>query len=133
MDKPTRIGHNMVYMEIIGTIAQVVVALGILNVWILRYNQSTGYRGGDAKNMREEFAAYGLPFWFMCVIGALKITFAVMLLAGIWFEPLVLPAAVGMAVLMAGAVSMHIKVKDPPKKAIPAATMLVLSILAAAL
>ena len=118
-------------MDIIGTIAQVIVALGILNVWILRYNKSTGYRGGDAKNMREEFAAYGLPFWFMCLIGVMKIAFALMLIVGIWYEPLTLPAAVGMAVLMAGAVSMHLKVKDPPKKALPALTVLALSILAA--
>lgn len=120
-------------MEIIGAIAQVIVALGILNVWILRYNKSTGYRGGDAQNMREEFEAYGLPFWFMCVIGTFKITFALMLLAGIWYESVVLPVAIGMAVLMAGAVSMHIKVKDPPKKALPASTVLLLSIIAAAL
>lgn len=120
-------------MEVIGTISQVVVALGILNVWIIRYDKTTGYRGGDAKNMREEFAAYGLPFWFMCVIGFFKISFALMLIAGIWYEPLVLPAATGMAVLMAGAVSMHIKVKDPPKKAMPATAVFILSILAALL
>ena len=23
----------------------------------------------DAANLREEFAAYGLPFWFMCISG----------------------------------------------------------------
>lgn len=133
LDKSPRTGHNIITMEVIGTIAQVIVALGILNVWILRYNKATGYRGGDAKNMREEFAAYGLPFWFMCVVGFFKISFAIMLLVGIWYEPVVLPAAIGMALLMAGAVSMHIKVKDPPMKAMPATTVLLLSILAAAL
>ncbi len=48
-------------METIGLLAQVVVALGILNVWIIRFNRSTQYRGGGAQNMREEFQAYGLP------------------------------------------------------------------------
>lgn len=81
--------------------------------------------------MREEFLAYGLPVWFMYVVGALKLICAVMLLAGVWVEVLVLPAAIGLAVLMAGAVSMHIKVKDSPKKALPATTVLVLSIIAA--
>lgn len=120
-------------MEVIGIIAQIIVGLGILNVWVLRFNRATGYRGGDAQNMREEFLAYGLPVWFMYVVGVLKITCAVMLLVGVWVEVLVLPAAIGMAVLMAGAISMHIKVKDPPKKALPATTVFLLSILAAVL
>ena len=118
-------------MDTVGVIAQVIVGLGILNVWVLRFNRSTGYRAGDAKNMREEFAVYGLPFWFMCMVGVLKVSFAIMLLAGVWVEPLVLPAAIGMAVLMAGAVSMHIKVKDPVKKMLPAVLVLTLCIVAA--
>lgn len=118
-------------MEYIGIIAQIIVALGILNVWVLRFNKSTSYRGGDAKNMRDEFAAYGLPFWFMCIIGILKVSLAIALLAGIWIEPITLPAAIGMAILMAGAISMHVKVKDPPKKALPATTVLALCVIAA--
>lgn len=118
-------------MHTIGIIAQVIVGLGILNVWVLRFNRATGFRGGDAQNMREEFLAYGLPVWSMYVVGATKITLALMLLIGVWVEVLVLPAAIGMAVLMAGAISMHIKVKDPPKKALPATTVFILSIVAA--
>jgi hypothetical protein len=118
-------------MQIIGTLAQIVIALGIFNVWVLRYNKSTSYRGGSAKNMREEFAAYGLPFWFMCVIGGLKILLAIALIVGIWVPSLILPAAIGMAVLMIGAISMHIKVSDAPIKALPAVCMLLLSIVAA--
>lgn len=118
-------------METIGTISQIIVALGILNVWVLRFNRSTSYRGGNATNMREEFEAYGLPFWFMCIIGCLKIGFALALLAGIWIHAIVIPAAIGMAILMIGAISMHIRVQDPPKKALPATLMLILSILAA--
>jgi hypothetical protein len=53
-------------MEYIPIVLQLVVALGIFNVWLLRSNKASSYRGGDAKTMREEFAAYGLPFWFMC-------------------------------------------------------------------
>jgi uncharacterized membrane protein HdeD (DUF308 family) len=118
-------------MELVGTIAQIIVALGILNVWVLRFNRPTAYRGGDAKNIREEFAAYGLPFWFMCIIGFLKISLALALLVGVWIEQITMPAAIGMAILMAGAVSMHIKVKDPPKKALPAMTVLALCVIAA--
>lgn len=45
------------------TIIQLVIALGILNVWLLRFGKTTAWRGGAAKNMKEEFAVYGLPSW----------------------------------------------------------------------
>ena len=118
-------------MHIVGLAAQVIIALGIFNVWLLRFNRATAYRGGDAKNMREEFAAYGLPPWFMYLIGGLKLGLAVLLLIGIWVPVLVLPAALGMGLLMLGAVMMHIKVRDPASRAAPAAGMLALSLLAA--
>ncbi|MEM6628435.1 MAG: DoxX family protein [Bacteroidota bacterium] len=115
-------------MEIVALVFQVIIALGIFNVWILRFGKSTDWRGGDATNMKEEFAVYGLPEWFMKVIGALKLLLAIGLIAGIWFPELTQPAALGMAALMLGAVSMHIKVGDPLKKSIPAFSLLVLSL-----
>jgi uncharacterized membrane protein YphA (DoxX/SURF4 family) len=107
---------------------QLVIALGILNVWLIRSRWATDYRGGNAKNLKEEFEVYGLPRWFMGVVGFFKILFAVMLIAGIWVPNLTKPAAIGMAVLMLGAVSMHIKVKDPLKKALPALSLFVLCV-----
>jgi hypothetical protein len=120
-------------MHLVGKIAQVVIALGILNVWLLRFNQPTAYRGKAAANMREEFAAYGLPAWAMWLIGGLKITLAAGLIAGLWLPALVLPCGVGMAILMIGAIAMHFKVGDRPIRALPAVVMLVLSILAVTL
>lgn len=116
-------------MEYLTVIIQVVIALGIFNVWLLRFGQSTEWRGGDAKNMKEEFAVYGLPSWFVGVIGGLKLLLAVALVAGIWVPSLVRPAAIGMAILMLGAIAMHIRVKDPIKRSAPAFSMLVLSLL----
>lgn len=107
-------------------VAQIVVALAILNVWLLRAQKATAWRGGDATNMREEFAVYGLPEWFMRVVGALKVTFAALLVAGIWVPALTKPAAVGLGLLMLGAVVMHFKVGDPPRKSLPAFTLLAL-------
>ncbi|MEM6392137.1 MAG: DoxX family protein [Planctomycetota bacterium] len=118
-------------MQYVGALAQIIIALGIFNVWFLRFNKPTAYRGGSAQNLREEFAAYGLPSWFMYTIGFLKVSLAVLLLVGIALPTLVLPAALGMAALMAGAIAMHLKVKDPPKRAAPATAMLALSLLAA--
>lgn len=111
-------------MEYFAIALQLVVALGILNVWILRPRKATPFRGGGAKNLREEFAAYGLPFWFMCVVGVVKVGLALALIAAIWFHPAAQPAAIGMGLLMLGAFVMHLKVKDPMKKALPSVAVL---------
>jgi hypothetical protein len=103
---------------------QLIVALGILNVWMLRAGKATPYRGGEAKNLREEFAAYGLPFWFMCVVGVLKVGLAIALIAAIWVQSVAQPAAIGLGALMLGAFVMHLKVKDPIKKALPSIAVL---------
>ena len=113
-------------MDILAKVIQVVVAAGIFNVWLLRFGQSSDWRGGSAQNMTEEFVVYGLPRWFMVVIGVLKVVFACLLIAGIWLPKLVPLAGGAIAVLMLGAVLMHVKVHDPVKKSAPAATMLAL-------
>lgn len=114
-------------MDTLAIIFQVALALGIINVWILRFGKSTSWRGGTARNMKEEFAVYGLPSWFVPVIGGLKLLSAVLLIAGIWFPALTLPAAATLAVLMIGAIAMHVKVSDPLIRSLPAFTMLVLA------
>lgn len=116
-------------MEYVRIAIQILIALGIYNVWLLRSGKATEWRGGDATSMKEEFAVYGLPSWFVYVVGGLKLLLATALLAGIWFPALVDPAALGMAVLMVGAIAMHIKVSDPLKRSLPALTLLVLSLL----
>lgn len=118
-------------METAILVIQVVIALGILNVWLLRFGKATSWRGGDAQNMKEEFAVYGLPGWFVSVVGFLKLLFAAGLIAGVWIPELTQPAAIGLAVLMLGAVAMHFKVKDPMKRSLPAFTMLVLCLIVA--
>lgn len=98
---------------------KLIVALGILNVWLLRYGKATAYRGKNAKTLREEFAVYGLPFPIFCLVGLLKIGFALVLLASLWIPSLAQSAALGMGALMLGAFFMHLKVKDPISKALP--------------
>ncbi len=111
-------------MDFILIALKLIVALGILNVWLLRSGKATAYRGRDAKNLREEFAAYGLPFWFMCVVGVLKVGLALALLVSLWIPELAQPAAIGMGALMLGALVMHLKVKDPLSKALPSIAVL---------
>ena len=111
----------------IGLILQAIVGLGLLNVWLLRRQSATAYRGGEAKNLKDEFAAYGLPAPMFYIVGGLKIVSGVLLLVGLAYPPVVLPAAAVVAVLMMGAVAMHLKVGDPVSKYVPAALMLAMS------
>ncbi|NNK64979.1 MAG: DoxX family protein [Gemmatimonadetes bacterium] len=108
----------------IQTALQLVVGLGLLNVWLLRSKSATSYRGGEAKTLKQEFAEYGLPEIIFWIVGALKVGSGLVLVAGVW-TPLPVDVAAGIvAALMAGAVAMHIKVSDPMMKSAPAALML---------
>ncbi len=110
---------------------QLIIGLGLLNVWLLRTDKLTMWRGGNAKNMREEFAVYGLSPNVMKLVGFLKISLGLCLILGLWVPTVTRPAAIGVAALMLGAVAMHVKVKDPLKSSIPALTLLVLAIIVA--
>ena len=54
-------------MEILNLI-NLVIAMGIINVWIIRFDIQTNWRGGGAKSLKEEFLTYGLPLWFMYLV-----------------------------------------------------------------
>ena len=41
-------------------ILQLIIPIGLINVWLLRFNKTTEYRGGNAKNMNEEYQYYPL-------------------------------------------------------------------------
>ncbi|MCH9721777.1 MAG: DoxX family protein [Actinomycetia bacterium] len=112
----------------VSTTLQVIVALGLLNVWLVRARTSTAYRGGSAQSLKEEFATYGLPDWSFYVVGALKVGSAVLLLVGIWVPALIRPPALIVAVLMVGALAMHAKAKDAPTKYLPALAMLIMCV-----
>jgi len=114
-------------LQTVSIIFQVIIALGLLNVWILRFNKETPYRGGVAKTLKEEFAEYDLPAWSCYVVGFLKITSALVLLAGIGIPELILPSAIMITFLMLSAVTAHIVIRDSLFKAIPALTLLAMS------
>lgn len=111
----------------IPVVLQVIVGLGLLNVWLVRASSATGYRGGEATSLKAEFAEYGLPPLAFYVVGALKIGAGIVLLGGLWMDLPVRAAAGLVAVLMVGALIMHVRVGDPPKKSLPAAAMLLMS------
>ena len=104
----------------------VLVSISILNVWLLRFNNQTPYRGGDSNNLKEEFHVYGLPTWFMYLIGTTKVILAILLIVGIWKQHINIYVVSSMIILMLGALVMHYKVNDPIKKSFPAFTILLL-------
>ena len=115
-------------MHFITIFLQLFVAFGILNVWLIRSKINTPYRGSDARSLKSEFAAYGLPLWSFYVIGFIKITSALLLILGLWIPFLVFPAGLALSLMMFGALCMHIKVRDPVKKFLPALIMLLCSV-----
>lgn len=114
--------------DLIAQALHIIVGLGLLNVWLLRAGARTSYRGGTAQSLREEFAAYGLPVAAFYVVGALKITAAVILLAALWLPMPERLAAIVVAGLMVGAIAMHVRVKDPVRKSVPAVLMLAMCV-----
>ncbi|MFL2639287.1 MAG: DoxX family protein [Flavobacteriaceae bacterium] len=113
-------------METLHIVIQSIIAIGIFNVWIFRFNKPSIYRAADAINMESEFKAYGFDKSFMNIIGFSKLSLACLLIAGIWFPNVVNPSAFLMGCLMIGAIGVHIKINDPLIKSLPAFTMLVL-------
>jgi hypothetical protein len=120
-------------VNVIGKLAQTAAALWILDVWFFRFNKDTGYRGGDATNMKEEFAVYGLSETQMYAVGATKVGLATAMLVGHAVPPVVRPASIGLATLMVGAIGMHIKAGDPVKQYLPALSVFSLATVSAVL
>ena len=114
-------------IDLIVSTLQMTIAIVIIAVWILRPKLETNFRAGNAKNIIEEFAVYGLPEWSVYVIGGTKLILAGLLIIGLWYSSIVEFAAIGMGVLMAGAIICHLKTKgDPLIRATPASLMLVM-------
>lgn len=105
---------------------QCIVALSILNVWLIQKSKPTQWRGGNATTILEEFKEYGLPVWFCYLIGTLKVLLAIGLLTSIWIPEIKQVSALGLAVLLFGSIIMHLKIKDPIKKSFPAFLFLVM-------
>jgi uncharacterized membrane protein YkgB len=113
-------------MEYLLIALQLIVGLSLINVWLIQPPKATRYRGGDATTIIEEFQVYGLPVWSVYVIGAIKVLLSILLIVGIWYPILKFPAAVGLALLLAGSVTMHFKIGDPLYKSFPAALFLLM-------
>lgn len=101
--------------------AQLVVAASIIIVWVFRYD-----------NIVLEFRQYGLSDLTRNLVGASKIALATMLALDVVSEVPVVAASLVMAFLMLCAQAFHLKVRNPLKKYVPSALLLLLSLLIAA-
>lgn len=115
-------------MDMFARVLHVIVGLGLLNVWLLRAHAGTSYRGGNAQTLRQEFSAYGLPTIAFYLVGVIKISAGVMLLSALWLPMPERLAAIVVAGLMVGAIAMHVRVKDPALKSVPAVLMLAMCV-----
>jgi uncharacterized membrane protein YphA (DoxX/SURF4 family) len=110
---------------------QIAIALSMFDIWWWRYETPGIFRGGDATTMVEEFEHYGLPAWFRNLVRVLKLSAAVLMLVGIWYPVAAFVAAVVLIVLMAGAMTMHFKVRDPLFKSLPSFSFFLLNAIVA--
>lgn len=87
----------------------------------LAYAGAGSSKVAGAAQMAEGFTHFGLPLWFMTFIGACEVAGAV----GLLIRPLASWAALGLAVIMVGAIVLHLRY-DGVAPALPAAVLLVL-------
>ena len=104
------------------------VSILVTNVWLFRFNKETPYRGGDATNMIEEFATYGLDINIMYLVGVLKVFASLGLIIGVFKTRVSAYSSLLMAILMIGAIYFHFKISDPAIKYFPSVLMLLCSI-----
>lgn len=113
-------------MEYVIIALKIIVAVSLLNVWLVQRNKKTKWRGGDADTLVEEFKVYGLPVQVCYIVGILKVSLSLLLIASIWVSGIESYAALGLAALLTGSVVMHLKIGDPLYKSFPAALFLTL-------
>ena len=118
-------------MDYIIIVLKLIVSLSILNVWLIQQKKPTKWRGGNAKTIVEEFEVYGLSKSFCYVIGFLKVSLALILLASIQFEALTLIGSLGLTTLLLGSIIMHFRVKDELYKSFPAFLFIVMNLVIA--
>ena len=94
---------------------KVISSVAIFFVWVVRYD-----------NIKKEFVEYNLPSWVRDLVGILKLSFAMMLQFS--NEEVVKIGALGISVLMLGAVVTHLRLKSNFRRYIASVAMLSISV-----
>lgn len=109
-------------MNTFAVVAQIIVAVSILYVWIFRFD-----------NIVNEFTQYNLGALTRSIVGAVKIALSTLLVAGIWYPSLVLIPALLLAFFMVAAQYFHFKAGNPWQKHMPSLLLLLLCLFIAAI
>ena len=110
---------------------KIIVGISIINVWLIKPNKPSKWRGGDATTIIEEFNVYGLSKTFYNIIFVVKVGLAVLLLVSIKYDLLTLYSSLGLASLLLGSIAMHFKVKDALFKSFPAFLFMAMNLIIA--
>jgi uncharacterized membrane protein YphA (DoxX/SURF4 family) len=78
--------------------------------------------------MRQSAAHFGIPWPRYRLIGVAELAAAAGILIGLWWHPLGLAAAAGMALLLLGAIITHRKAADSAQEVAPAVLALLLTV-----
>ena len=97
---------------LVGPIFHVSIIIGIFYAWTIGYRKESKFRPGKARNMKEEFIVYGLPFWLMYATGTIKIISSILLILGFFYPIFLKPVAAILCLVMGGAVLMHLKIRE---------------------
>ena len=97
--------------------AQVIVAVSVFVVWVLRFD-----------NIVKEFKTYAIPDIVRNIVGATKIVLSTLLITGIWYPQLVLVPAIIMAILMICAQVTHLRIGNPIEKFLPSFSLMIFSL-----
>ena len=81
-------------------LAQIAVAISVAFVWTFRFH-----------NVIAEFKTFGLSDLTRSLVGVSKIALGTLLVTGIWFPDVVMPAAILMGLFMVAAQGFHFKIK----------------------
>lgn len=96
-------------------ILKIIVLVSIFFVWVIRY-----------ENIIKEFKEYGLPSWCRDLVGIMKLSCVLMIMNS--NQQVVCAGSIILAALMVVALIMHIKIKNPVAKMLPALALLIFSI-----
>ena len=99
-------------------LAQFIVAISVLWVWIVRY-----------KVVIAEFEKFNLSEQTRIKVAAVKVSFAITMFTSVWITEMKEISALGMMIMMIGAQYYHNRYDSPISKRLPSLVLLLLCIL----
>lgn len=103
---------------ILSIILQVILGLGFLMF---------GYQKFTSEDMKKGFEYFGYGDGFRLFTGSVEVLSAIIIIIGIWIQPLAIIGSIMIVVTMLGAIMTHVKIKDEFKNMLMPIILLILS------